>query len=75
MTYALLFLAFCLGAVAADFDARRRLGKELDKAEADALFWRLVADGTNHHPACERGFQGSTGWGLCMRCQLEDARA
>lgn len=51
------------------------LERALEEAKADALYWRLVADGTNHHPACERGFQGSTGWGLCMRCELEDMRA
>lgn len=53
----------------------RDLERALEEAKADALFWRLVADGTNHHPVCERGFQGSTDWGLCMRCELEDARA
>lgn len=40
----------------------------------DAVFWKLVAEGVNHHPQCMHHFAGDQRWGECMRCQNEQLR-
>lgn len=49
--------------------------KVLREMADDVTFWKLVADGINHHPQCMHHFAGDKRWGECLRCEVERLRS